>query len=778
MPNLVGIGNSQVPTNAMLGKLAYQDSVDEKIIEKINARTSDTAVDVFVYDTRKDSDGGAWRKKTTTQSWYNEGVSERRGARKEFPIVAVIVCLSNHIKIYDGDDPNLSLWMDVRGTSSARDKGWMYGSDTNAVVALNGIIGIAANWNIGDEGGLLIIDLIKDELRRHDTSGGRTGGGLLVSQRGTAVNLNVDPTTNNVELVGGFLYDVAMTVLPNAPIDEFTGLPRPTIAVATDQGISIVRDGNFAIDMKQTYSGDKEAKEIYFTKSNKIAFTHGSDWVYYYPIPSSDISATYWNGLSNFIGRFTDTRRDWVTNGIPINVGSNGITNFLEDRAIGHTNGLDLIDINTGINGRTMGFGMHCGIATNFNTGWQHADIRLATLSSTDTTNVTGELIDLTNGSIPAGNSANVSNITASSVTFNSQGSAVGRYNTGTHGGHLVSGKQYLATMTISNYSGSSDLGVASGAGFDGSFRFSANGTYHKFINYTSGEVQLFYRNSNTATVALSLKEVDIDHSDHPTGVAYVGTVQRSVVADGAELVSYNSLSSSNYLEQPYNSNLDFGTDDFCMMGWFYNLGTSSSILYRLHNSTTVGIGYIVALSSGGELGYSSYTQGFRSLGRITHYSNDTWNGQQQWNMFVCGKRNGVGYTYVNGILKASGANNQSHTDTTYKPPLRIGNNHAASGGLGGGKLALIRISSGFPSEEQIEKIFNDEKKLFNKNAKCTLHGITDSVVSLAYDDTDNTIHAGTSSGRSQFSGLTRINNTTKAVATAISVSNGLVAEQ
>ena len=25
MPNLVGIGNSQVPTNAMLGGLAYQD---------------------------------------------------------------------------------------------------------------------------------------------------------------------------------------------------------------------------------------------------------------------------------------------------------------------------------------------------------------------------------------------------------------------------------------------------------------------------------------------------------------------------------------------------------------------------------------------------------------------------------------------------------------------------------------------------------------------------------------------------------------------------------
>ena len=52
MPNLVGIGNSQVPTNAMLGGLAYQDSVGEINIEKIKARTGDTAADIFVYDTR------------------------------------------------------------------------------------------------------------------------------------------------------------------------------------------------------------------------------------------------------------------------------------------------------------------------------------------------------------------------------------------------------------------------------------------------------------------------------------------------------------------------------------------------------------------------------------------------------------------------------------------------------------------------------------------------------------------------------------------------------
>ena len=35
MSNLVGIGNSQVPTNAMLGGLAYQDSIEPQTITKM-----------------------------------------------------------------------------------------------------------------------------------------------------------------------------------------------------------------------------------------------------------------------------------------------------------------------------------------------------------------------------------------------------------------------------------------------------------------------------------------------------------------------------------------------------------------------------------------------------------------------------------------------------------------------------------------------------------------------------------------------------------------------
>ena len=68
MPNIVGYGNTQVPTNAMLGDLAYQDSVDVEVISKIKAKINEGASSgkntIFVFDTSKDSDGGAWRIRT------------------------------------------------------------------------------------------------------------------------------------------------------------------------------------------------------------------------------------------------------------------------------------------------------------------------------------------------------------------------------------------------------------------------------------------------------------------------------------------------------------------------------------------------------------------------------------------------------------------------------------------------------------------------------------------------------------------------------------------
>jgi hypothetical protein len=94
------------------------------------------------------------------------------------------------------------------------------------------------------------------------------------------------------------------------------------------------------------------------------------------------------------------------------------------------------------------------------------------------------------------------------------------------------------------------------------------------------------------------------------------------------------------------------------------------------------------------------------------------------------------------------------------------------------GSLALARIGKTAPTAEQIKKIYEDEKVLFQENAKCTIYGSPSNVTAIAYDDSTNLLYAGTSEGRSDFQGLRRINNTTTAVTTAISASNGLVVEQ
>ena len=117
--NLTGNVTGNV-TGDLTGNLAGTSS-----IAGISSSISDTAVDVFVYDTRKDSDGGAWRKRTQHTSWYNETLNtSTRGSRREFPAVAVIVvtaATTRKLYIYDGDDPDLPMWMviDTTGWSMA-----------------------------------------------------------------------------------------------------------------------------------------------------------------------------------------------------------------------------------------------------------------------------------------------------------------------------------------------------------------------------------------------------------------------------------------------------------------------------------------------------------------------------------------------------------------------------------------------------------------------------------------------------------------------------------
>lgn len=115
---------------------------------------------------------------------------------------------------------------------------------------------------------------------------------------------------------------------------------------------------------------------------------------------------------------------------------------------------------------------------------------------------------------------------------------------------------------------------------------------------------------------------------------------------------------------------------------------------------------------------------------------------------------------------------------TNLTAKLRVGDQQHVSYASTSEKQALLRISATAPTAEQIAKIYNDEKVLFQENAACTLYGTSDAVIALAHDPDTGLLHVGTSAGRSVFKGLRRVDNTTQPVTTAISAANGMVIEQ
>ncbi len=143
-------------------------------------------------------------------------------------------------------------------------------------------------------------------------------------------------------------------------------------------------------------------------------------------------------------------------------------------------------------------------------------------------------------------------------------------------------------------------------------------------------------------------------------------------------------------------------------------------------------------------------------------------------------RSSGVLYVYVNGIQKYTIADTTNVSQTGATLQIGIAKNVAITLGIDvfAGSIALLRISATAPTAQQIAKIYNDEKVLFQDGAQATLFGASDAVTALAHDPVTDLLHVGTSAGRSVFQGLRRVSNTTTAVGTAISAFNGLVVEE
>ena len=755
--------------------MAIIGSLGEIDLGALDASISDTAVDIFVYDTRKDSDGGAWRKRTQHTSWYNETLNTAtRGSRREFPAVAVIISTTSKVTIYDGDDPDLPMWMVFEDNVSDMINTHNVNPSSFTLSAKNGNVLIGCyNANYGEAN---VINFISDNgVSYYSAHSGDYRGSI--SQRNDGLSQTIN--SNYGTLVNSVVNDVAMTVLPNAPIDDATGLPIPTIAVATGGGVSVIKDDGSVVDVTAQSGGIyNDTAWIDITKNNHLIFEQDSAnrAVFCIPIPSAD--------------RITATNDGSITDKVVMKYYSSGThipypcyfgAGIYDGISLGEGDNQALVGGNGELTILHPNFddpeqGKVAYATTSYNTGWMHGDIKGAFLSDTDATNVTGSGELVTNGTfttdLTGWSDDSEGNGTASVVSSAlrlytpTQSSEEGRVSQQIT--TLTSGKTYVLSATTDAaiiltvgvaYAGASELVNQTITGPAGlSFTATSSSVYLAVRKFTAGT-------ANVDNVSVRLAEED--RSVNNKGLQVFGTITKSAVATGAELVAYSGWSSSNYLRQPYNSDLNFGTGDLSVMFWAYLSGTGTQVVFERGNGSANYL-YCYFANSTNDVRFSVGNTGTNPYGAVS---------LNTWNQVILVRRSGVVSGYINGVLQASNTQTNTATGGT-DSVLQFGRTVSNQYPLTNGKVSLFRISASAPSAEQIKKIYEDEKVLFQENAAATLYGSSDAVTALAYDDSTNLLYAGTSSGRSDFQGLRRINNTTTAVTTAISASNGLVAEQ
>lgn len=554
---------------------------------------------------------------------------------------------------------------------------------------------------------------------------------------------------------------------------------------ATNGGVSVIKDDGNVYDF--TFSGQNGSKvwEITFDENYQICMLLGYSNVYPYTsyiheVPSADksLSATTDRVLNNNTYNFpSDAYKADNTPG-------DFITAYIDSKYFGTTHGMSFLTPNkNGIGGQLIAH-----MNTSFNSGWMHGDIKGAFLADTDDTDVTGSEL-ITNGTFDTDSDWVIAPEYPTSQYTISGGTL--RVDSGTTYGEVRSqnsitlevGKKYVFSANVIGHSGNYYLMLASSATDDDPNRTGYNptsGTGIKSFYFTAPATTMWFYVATSAAASdyveidnLSLRLVEEDRSVNNKGLQVFGTITKSVVSPGAELIGYSGFSSTNKLIQPYNSSMNYGTNDLYIMLWAKHIPNGSNIAYYLFDrsdsdaTNRLGAYYI---PSSNRIDIFAPSQTLNASGLVPSLA--------EWSHIAFVRQNSTGYLYINGnlIKSQSGMTEDLTGDGTAE--LRIGARYNGAEPWTIGNLALFRTGASAPSPEQIKKIYEDEKVLFQENAACTLYGSSDAVTALAYDEDLQLLHVGTSSGRSDFQGLRRINNTTTAVATAISASNGLVAEQ
>jgi len=678
----------------MLGGMAYQDSHNTSIvsadindISAIKGSIRKTAIDVFVYNTADDSDGGAWRKRCVNTSWYNMELGTRhRGHRREFPSVAVIVMEAGGATpgteidyvIYDGDDPSFPMWMTSRFCIAASAS-----YDNNGdIVAKNGWIVHGRENN-----GLAIFDFIKDKVTVHNHVHRHTYHKIARAITGYNVKGEfAQASATGYAITAEHILGLDIGVPAGSKVDPISKMPIPSIFVGCsgsgggNHGWALIRsDGSVST---QTESAGSDGNGRYGANAKFIL-----------------------NDMVIFAGKNTYGSSDRHSNAYEIVTRHHGFPKTH------HNAYIDFVD--NGSDGNR---------SNQINWYGNFAGERQATAIDEN----------------------------EFAVNMSSTGDSVLKY--------------WIKKNDIR-----------------GSMVSVIKDSY--CTGWMPGEVRNVFLTDTDDSSAITGTDGGVDRGQSSNHLDVTGSITRTKVATGADLVSFGGWSSSNNLRGTIGTGP--GQGDFFVQAWvkspdsqpsgsyfhMFSLGSSST------GGQTSGSGFVLkCLASSAGIQWYPYSgdnanQGIDHSKCIQKYGT--------WAHVTIGRDGGVWKCYMNGILRDTGNSDNDNKDDTYLT-LGIGLGATASEHFNPApQVALLRYNTyAHPNAEMIAKIYRDELPLFEEDAKCTLYGTSSLVKGMDYDKTTGILHAGTSAGRSDFRGFSRINNTTTAVGTAISAAAGIIAEQ
>lgn len=264
-----------------------------------------------------------------------------------------------------------------------------------------------------------------------------------------------------------------------------------------------------------------------------------------------------------------------------------------------------------------------------------------------------------------------------------------------------------------------------------------------------------------------------IDRSVNANPLTAIGTLTEAPVATGAELMGYSGWSASNYREQPYSADLDFGTGDFFVMGWVFALNdTNTGYIFERSDISEAG-GLLAIRKAAGAATANKPRIHLGATGFNTLLDSSIALTADSWNLLTVYRVSGV--VYVNINAKDAGSLASTDNITNVNAVTKIGDRLTASNPVTG-SLALWRIGAGAPTENQIAKIYADERSLFQENALCTLSGASSDVQAIALDKVTNELHVCTATDRSVFNGLVMVDEENAAY-TSLSANNRLIAK-